>query len=73
MRILILGANGMLGNAMLRVMSGLENWNVFGTVRSPNPALKALAPKVQLLEGSLHGRTRHTGGCVCSEPSAGGY
>lgn len=51
MRVLVLGASGMLGNAMLRVMSGQENWTVYGTLRSPNPALQALAPKAQLLHG----------------------
>lgn len=51
MRVLVLGASGMLGNAMLRVMSGQENWTVYGTLRSPNPALQALAPQAQLLHG----------------------
>jgi dTDP-4-dehydrorhamnose reductase len=51
MRVLVLGASGMLGNAMLRVMSEQDNWTVYGTLRSPNPALKALAPKAQLLHG----------------------
>jgi dTDP-4-dehydrorhamnose reductase len=51
MRVLVLGASGMLGNAMLRVVSGQESWTVYGTLRSPNPALQALAPKAQLLHG----------------------
>lgn len=34
MRILVLGASGMLGNAVLRVMSENQDWEVFGTVRS---------------------------------------
>ena len=51
MRVLVLGASGMLGNAMLRVVSGQESWSVYGTLRSPNPALQALAPKAQLLHG----------------------
>lgn len=34
MRILVLGANGMLGNAVLRVMDEKQNWEVYGTVRS---------------------------------------
>ena len=51
MRVLVLGASGMLGNAMLRVMSGQQNWTVYGTLRSPNPALQAFAPKAQLLHG----------------------
>ena len=34
MRILVLGASGMLGNAMIRVMSEKKDWQVYGTVRS---------------------------------------
>ncbi len=34
MRILVLGASGMLGNAMLRVLSEKVDWQVYGTVRS---------------------------------------
>ena len=34
MRVLVLGANGMMGNAMIRVLNEKENWEVFGTVRS---------------------------------------
>lgn len=34
MRVLVLGASGMLGNAMIRVLSEKEKWEVFGTVRS---------------------------------------
>jgi dTDP-4-dehydrorhamnose reductase len=34
MRILVLGATGMLGNAMLRVLSEQTDWQVRGTIRS---------------------------------------
>lgn len=34
MKILVLGASGMLGNAMIRVMSERADWQVYGTVRS---------------------------------------
>ncbi len=34
MRVLVLGVSGMLGNAMIRVLSEKEEWAVFGTVRS---------------------------------------
>ena len=34
MRILVLGASGMLGNAMIRALSEKEGWEVYGTVRS---------------------------------------
>lgn len=51
MRILVLGASGMLGNAMLRVMSAKEAWSVFGTVRSADLALHAVAPHAVLIAG----------------------
>lgn len=51
MRVLVLGASGMLGNAMLRVMSEQDNWTVYGTLRSPNPELKALACKAEFIHG----------------------
>lgn len=35
-KILILGASGMLGNAALRLFAGDENFDAFGTVRSPH-------------------------------------
>lgn len=34
MRILVLGASGMLGNAMIRVLSEKTDWEVYGTIRS---------------------------------------
>lgn len=34
MKILVLGASGMLGNAMFRVLSERRDWQVYGTVRS---------------------------------------
>lgn len=34
MRVLVLGASGMLGNAVLRVLDERQDWEVFGTVRS---------------------------------------
>lgn len=36
MRILVLGASGMLGNAMIRVLSERQDWEVYGTLRSQN-------------------------------------
>ena len=51
MKILVLGASGMLGNAMLRAMSAQEAWSVFGTVRGANPALYAAAPRAVLIPG----------------------
>lgn len=44
MKILVLGASGMLGNAMLRVMSAQEKWSVFGTVRGADPELHMATP-----------------------------
>lgn len=52
MKILVLGASGMLGNAMLRAMSAQEAWSVFGTVRGANPALYAAAPRAVLIPGT---------------------
>jgi dTDP-4-dehydrorhamnose reductase len=34
MKILVFGATGMLGNAVIRVLSEIDNWEVFGTVRT---------------------------------------
>jgi dTDP-4-dehydrorhamnose reductase len=51
MRVLVLGASGMLGNAMLRVMSEQEAWSVFGTFRGANPALHAAAPRAVMIPG----------------------
>lgn len=51
MRILVLGASGMLGNAVLRVMSAQDNCTVYGTLRTPNLALQAVAPNAQLIHG----------------------
>lgn len=34
MRVLVLGASGMLGNAMIRVLSEKTDWQIHGTVRS---------------------------------------
>jgi len=45
MRVLILGASGMLGNAMFRVLSEREEWEVFGTLRSSGMA-RFFAPKI---------------------------
>ncbi len=51
MKILVFGASGMLGNAMLRVMSAQEAWSVYGTVRGVDPALHAAAPCAVLIPG----------------------
>lgn len=36
MRILVLGASGMLGSTVMRVLSEKKDWQLFGTVRSAN-------------------------------------
>lgn len=38
MRVLVLGASGMLGNAVMRVLSERKDWQIFGTVRSGSAA-----------------------------------
>ncbi|WP_081050148.1 dTDP-4-dehydrorhamnose reductase family protein [Cupriavidus necator] len=35
MKVLVMGASGMLGNSMFRILSEKPEWQVFGTVRSP--------------------------------------
>lgn len=45
MRVLVLGASGMLGNAMVRVLSEKEEWEVFGTLRSSG-AVRFFSPEV---------------------------
>ena len=36
MKILVVGASGMIGSTVLRVMSENKDWEVFGTIRSPS-------------------------------------
>lgn len=36
MRVLVFGASGMIGSAMIRVLSEKKDWRVFGTLRSDN-------------------------------------
>jgi dTDP-4-dehydrorhamnose reductase len=45
MRVLVLGASGMLGSAMIRVLSEKEDWEVFGTVRSSG-AVRFFSPRI---------------------------
>lgn len=52
-RLLVLGASGMLGNAVLRVFAADPGYAVFGSVRSPGviPTLQAKAPAAQFVAG----------------------
>lgn len=45
MRVLVLGASGMIGNAMIRVISEREDWEVFGTARSED-SKRFFSPKI---------------------------
>jgi len=45
MKILVLGASGMLGSAIINVLSEKQNWRVLGTVRSNN-SKKFFSPKI---------------------------
>ncbi len=45
MRLLVLGASGMLGNAVIRILSEKEDWAVFGTVRSAS-VNRFFSPKI---------------------------
>lgn len=51
MRILVLGANGMLGNAILRVISQKKNWLVYGTVRNIKSTFCIKALNVKIIHG----------------------
>lgn len=52
LRLLVMGANGMLGNAVLRWLAADPHFEVFGSVRRPEAAaaLRARLPHVELLE-----------------------
>jgi len=50
-RILILGASGMLGHTALRYFAQQRDFEVFGSLRAPKPALQSLAPQAQLIAG----------------------
>ena len=54
MKILVLGAGGMLGNAVLRVMSGRKDFSVYGTLRSNCDSLKTLAPHAKIIYGNCN-------------------
>jgi len=45
MRVLVLGANGMIGNAIVRVLNENIDWEVFGTVRS-REVKKFFSPRI---------------------------
>lgn len=53
-RLLVLGANGMLGHAVLRWFAARPGYEVMGVLRRPEPAsaLAARVPGVQLLSGN---------------------
>lgn len=51
MNILVLGASGMLGNAMLKVMSEKDDGVAYGTLRSPNADLQARMPRARFIHG----------------------
>jgi len=45
MKILILGASGMLGSALIRILNEKNDWDVFGTIRS-NEVKKLFSPEL---------------------------
>ena len=47
----MLGASGMLGNAVVRILAQNKNFKVFGSLRSALPMLQVKAPSVQILQG----------------------
>lgn len=52
-RIIVIGASGMLGNALLRFFSEKKEFEVYGTLRHSSlvPALRQMAPLAHLLPG----------------------
>ena len=46
MRILVLGASGMLGNAVIRILAQNDDFMVFGTLRGSQPMLKVISKTV---------------------------
>lgn len=50
-RVLVLGASGMLGSAMLRTFSQSNGFDVIGAVRTVFPQLEALAENAKLIAG----------------------
>ena len=49
-KILVLGANGMLGHMLCRKLN--ERFDIAGTVRNSNPSLKKILPNsIQIIEG----------------------
>ncbi len=52
MKVLVLGASGMLGNAVLRIMHENHDWSVYGTVRSNHvPSVFSDTQKKQIITG----------------------
>jgi dTDP-4-dehydrorhamnose reductase len=51
MRVLVLGASGMLGNAIVRILAQKDDFMVFGTLRGSQPMLEVIAPAVRQLQG----------------------
>ncbi len=52
MKVLVLGASGMLGNAVLRIMHENYDWSVYGTVRSSHvPSVFSETQKKQIITG----------------------
>lgn len=63
MKILVLGASGMIGSAMLRVLSERDDWEVIGAVRSENarthfstPVAERMVCGTDLLAGDMLAR-----------------
>lgn len=53
MRILVIGASGMIGSTMLRVLSERDDWDVIGSVRDPSVARYFQAPIAQKLVSGI--------------------
>jgi len=51
MSVLVLGAGGMLGNSLLRFISQRNDTVVYGTLRSNNVSIEAMAPNAKFIHG----------------------
>ena len=57
MNILVLGASGMLGNAVLRLLNEEQDFNIFGSVRTSGGRIQALAPNATIVSGVFADQT----------------
>lgn len=47
MKVLVIGASGMIGSTVLRVLSEKDAWEVFGTVRDIRSTSRFFSPAIK--------------------------